>query len=188
MGTKGAGSVLKGRWCRSGKWDRCRHCGRSDRPHEAKGYCSGCASYHANIERARAARKKARMAKPDEWHAKKYAKEQRWKKRNRKRDAKLKADWHRRNYSPKFVVGDRVAFEWCGHTCMATVVEKPFPRVIVVRLDGGTIERIGCKRWPRVRKIDVPEKVVPKHAGAPDWHGMLRPEIQDRLAGRVVGG
>lgn len=67
---KPTGERLRGRW--SYEHDCCRHCGRTDRPHEAKGFCTSCYGYQHDPAAARAKRKAKRLR--DDLVAKRYPK------------------------------------------------------------------------------------------------------------------
>lgn len=75
---------------KNGRWavlhDQCRHC--TDRPHEAKGFCSNCYGYHRDKESARAKRKAKRLEKNTV--AARYRKVRTWCEANAERVAESK--------------------------------------------------------------------------------------------------
>lgn len=135
------------RWMRSGEYDRCRHCGRNDRPHEGLGLCYNCYGYHRDPDGAKARRKASRLR--NNTVAKQYERVRAWHERNAEKVREYKRRYHEAHRQPRWPVGMTVWYELCGFWCAGRVIERPNNCTIIIKLKGGTIVRTSARKLRR---------------------------------------
>ncbi len=132
---------------RSGEYDRCRRCGRNDRPHEGLGFCYNCYGYHKDPERVKARRKASRLR--NDSVAKRYPKVRAWHERNADRVREYKRRYHEAHYQPRWPIGMTVWYQLAGFWCEGVIQDRPTNCSIVVKLKGGTIVRTSARALRR---------------------------------------
>lgn len=135
--------IRDGRWSRS--HDQCVHCGRTDRPHEAKGFCKICYSYNRDRDKARAKRKRHRVR--NDVIAKRYPKVRQWHVDHADEVKEYKKKWHQeKGPVPKWPVGKTV---WCHcgarGWCHGTIIDRPNNSTIWVQMKGFKVKTCGAK-------------------------------------------
>ena len=133
------------RWSRA--HERCRHCGRTDRPHGRLGLCTNCYSYHRDPAAAKAKRKAKRLE--NDTVAKRYPRVRAWHEAHAEEVRAYKRAWHKRTYEPKFPIGKKVWFKEGPWWLEGEIVERPNNTTIILKVRGsGRLVKTGC-RWVR---------------------------------------
>lgn len=164
-----------GRWSR--KYDRCRKCRTTRKPHAQEGFCRGCIgsiNYHRHRDRIAATRKRRRLE--NDTYEKDRPRVKAWVEANRERNSAVKKAWYHRTKTEKWPIGLDVWAPYCGFMCHGQVAGRPDGKSILVRLDGGTEILFGVRRLKELSRA--------KPLSAEATHRKTDRELQALLLGR----